>query len=417
MTIHFYLNKKSDDVNKAFNIFCYIRGLARGKTLTFQIHAKIEPKYWDVEKERAKRSFPSAFELNKYIDSIVNIVEAQHWIYRTNNPIFDYDDFKAKLLAKFKQPKVKMGFFEVFDKFIETNSVAKRGSTVGKYSTLKKHLMSFEEYSKKKITFNGIDFSFWDEFSNYLTVVKQQANNTKSKNLDIFKAFMNWATKRKFNFNTEYNEFTATTDAVDQFFLTLQEFISIYYLDLRERPALEQTRDVFLFQTFTGQRFSDLQFIKREQINGNYWKFSAKKTKKKQLIPLNDLALAILDRYKENEKPLPIISGQKTNEHLKEIAKLTGIMDAPFIIVRYRGAEKIEIIKKRWECISTHSSRRAFVSLSLQMKARPETIKMLTGHSSIREFETYINVNANTAMDELNNIWNSENLEKLLKEE
>lgn len=169
----------------------------------------------------------------------------------------------------------------------------------------------------------------------------------------------------------------------------------------------------FLFQCFTGQRFSDIAEIKRDDIKNNSWYLHTYKTKDIIEIPLTELALEILDKYKANEKPLPIISHQKTNQLLKEVCKLAGI-DEPITIVRYRGNQRIEINKPKYEFISTHTARRTFVTLSLEKGMKAETIMEITGHKNYKTFKKYLKITSKVKHNEMNKYWKKPALLKII---
>ena len=107
--------------------------------------------------------------------------------------------------------------------------------------------------------------------------------------------------------------------------LTPQEF---QQLKKSKMPTdkLERVKDLFVFQTYTCLRYSDLARFNSNNIiiiNGTeVYKCTQKKTKKCATIPLLQTALDILDKYKG---VLPIISNVKYNEYLKVVAQAAGI--------------------------------------------------------------------------------------------
>ena len=50
MTINFYLDSKSTSKDEKA-IYCYVRGLAKGKTIYINTGKKINPKHWNQEKQ------------------------------------------------------------------------------------------------------------------------------------------------------------------------------------------------------------------------------------------------------------------------------------------------------------------------------------------------------------------------------
>jgi integrase len=126
----------------------------------------------------------------------------------------------------------------------------------------------------------------------------------------------------------------------------------------------EKVRDVFCFQCYTGQRFSDIANLKREDIKGNTWHLHTYKTRDIIKVPLTPGALDILKKYENQANPLPVISHQKTNDIIKEVCEKAKINSLETKVM-YRGKERIEIKKPKHDLISTHTARRTFVTLSL----------------------------------------------------
>ncbi|MBM2813809.1 MAG: integrase family protein [Ignavibacteria bacterium] len=181
----------------------------------------------------------------------------------------------------------------------------------------------------------------------------------------------------------------------------------LYNLDLSANKALERVRDVFCFGCFTGQRFSDISKLKRDDIRDGQWYLRTAKTKDPLEIPLNAFSEAIINKYLSNDEPLPVISNQKTNEHLKNLCQIARINDKRKI-TKYRGAEKIEEIFFKYELISTHTARRTFVTLSLEKGMRPETVMAITGHKDYKTFDKYVKISSKVKKVEMNRTWRME---------
>ena len=96
---------------------------------------------------------------------------------------------------------------------------------------------------------------------------------------------------------------------------------------------LEQVRDLFIFSCFTGLSYIDLKELKTSDIrisfDGKPWIMTHRhKTDTPVNVPLLKIPQAILQKY-EGQLPkgqlLPVLSNQKLNSYLKEIADLCGI--------------------------------------------------------------------------------------------
>ena len=90
---------------------------------------------------------------------------------------------------------------------------------------------------------------------------------------------------------------------------------------------------LFIFSCFTGLAYIDVYNLKKENIctsfDGSKWlKLHRQKTATPVNLPLLKIPLAILEKYEgklNNGRVLPVLSNQKANSYLKEIADLCGI--------------------------------------------------------------------------------------------
>lgn len=127
--------------------------------------------------------------------------------------------------------------------------------------------------------------------------------------------------------------------------------------------CLERVRDVFIFQTYTCLRYSDLRLFDAKlikEVKGmKLYIRNAKKTRKQFTTPILSPAWDILMKY---EGKLPIISNPKYNEYLKVVAQAAGI-DKP---------------------ISTHWARHTGATLLINEGVDTKIIKKICGHSSIK---------------------------------
>lgn len=406
MTINFYLNKDTKSKQAEKTIFAYVRD--KGKTIVLHTGERIEPKYWNAEKQQAKKNYTGSPELNTFLNSYKEEIKKLIRITKTENPFASFEDIKQAIQSRFKN-ETEQGFFHIYDMFMEMRKTELSQNMMKKYITLKNHLLNFQTDNNFNITFNSINLMFSDMFSNYLLNVKKHTNNTISKNFDLLRTFLKWCTDRKVNTNLEYLKFKSKTEKVDIITLTENELFNLYDLELKDKTALQQVRDVFCFACFTGQRFSDVSSLKREDIKGNFWYLRTTKTKDIIRIPLNDYAKDILKNYANQSRPLPVISSQKTNEYLKELCQIAGI-DETITIIKYRGAERIEKTFKKYELVTTHTARRSFVTLSLEKGMRPETLMEITGHKDYKTFKKYIKITSNVKQSEMNKVWRKEPL-------
>jgi integrase len=89
---------------------------------------------------------------------------------------------------------------------------------------------------------------------------------------------------------------------------------------------LAKVRDCFIFSCYSGLAYAEIAAITNDNIvvknNINWITMKRKKTQRSFLIPMLPPALAIWDKYEAN---LPVLSNQKYNKNLKELATLLNL--------------------------------------------------------------------------------------------
>ena len=166
-----------------------------------------------------------------------------------------------------------------------------------------------------------------------------------------------------------------------------------YQFKKKEHNAI---RDVFVFQCLTGQRYSDVYRIERDDIHsssqvGKVWMLTTVKTEDHLIVPLNNDAQAILERYAEYPKPLPRFANQYMNRELKVMAKELGLIRR-VQVVKFRDGHREERYCFIWEILSTHMARKTFISNSLKFGIPERAIREISGHKDEKSFKRYVQV-------------------------
>lgn len=279
--------------------------------------------------------------------------------------------------------------------------------TLQVYEGVATHLRDYEKKTGSRVTFENLDLPFLRGFVSYLTEpkiltlkngkerkVEGMNNITIAKQISTLKTLLKVARVHdNINVNLAYQDYKTTRkdSSFEVVTLTNEEFILLFEMDLTDNKRLDQVRDVFCFSCATGLRYSDLAQLKREHIRHNVIRMTAEKTGQRLDIPLNPYSFSILEKYKELHHPLPIISGQKTNEYLKELGELAGI-NTPVEKVREYGIKKESVIYKKYELMSIHMGRKTFTTLSLEKGMAPQEVMALTGHTTYKAFKRYVDV-------------------------
>lgn len=176
-------------------------------------------------------------------------------------------------------------------------------------------------------------------------------------------------------------------EKVDRGYLSEDE-IKIILKKKMVSERLEQVRDVFIFSCFSGLTYIDVANLKEDNIrksfDGNLWIITKRqKTNTDVNVPLLDIPKMILEKYKgklPGGKILPIISNQKLNAYLKEIADVCGI-------------------KKN---LTFHLARHTFATTTTLAKGVPiETVSKMLGHTNIETTQIYARITNNKISNDM----------------
>jgi integrase len=381
----------------------------------------IFPKEWDFKKQQKRELLAGSVEFNNSLSSLKNDILANYQKIIKDFPDMPFSKI-SELLKEFGKTKEipflnnDKDFFQVMDEFILSLEEGWTIGTIKKFKTLKKNLQEFGIVNKKyaTITFSTLDHSFEDAYKKYLRNQEPRGrqktrpegsqfgllNASIGKYIECLKTFCKWAAKHNYNTNDTYKDFETFTKATkktkkqdhDIVTLTLQELKLFYSFDFSKQPVYGRIRDLFCFGCYTGQRWSDIERLEKQEIHGDIWSFTAFKTKKETEIDLIGFAAPALDILKKYDYQLPKYSLQKFNQYLKDAAKAAGI-DTTVKIRRYIGVKEIEITKPKHDFLGSHTARKTCVSILLNNYNMNIThVLQITGHSDLKTLQKYIDV-------------------------
>jgi len=369
------------------------------KSLVYSTNNKIHPIDWDFENKTSKTSklkyHTTAYcqnlrkDLNNISDYFIEIESTYNRIGEKLTTLNLKIELDERLLRRINNKK---DFFSVYDEFLvfKENDHTDDGvsdSTLKRYEYFKKNLLEFQVYSNRKITFESITQSFYNDFLNFSIVEKKQSANTLHRNIGLFKTFLHWSYKNKKTTNYEFIEFVKPKkQPTTEIALNIEQVTEIFNFELSNNKRLEKVRDVFLIGCLTGQRFSNFKNFSNKDIVGNTILVPDCKNKEKLLsIPLLKVTKDILDKYDYN---LPIITNQKFNEYIKEVFELIDFKMNTKRIRRYGKEIKEENIPF-YKRISSHTARRSFITIMLNQGVPAKVIMSITGHTSLPVFISY----------------------------
>ena len=401
-------SRKKDGVLIVENVPIRMRVNFASKRIEFTTGYRIDAAKWDSDKQRVRNGCTnklkqSASEINASllgyyteVQEIFKKFEVEE-IMPTPEQIKEAFNALHKPIEEVKPRKLTPNaFYKAFDEFVRDCGRQNdwTDSTYEKFAAVKNHLMNFRD---------GLTFDFFDEkglndYVTYLRDVKEMRNSTIVKQLSFLKWFLRWAFKKGLHQNNDYDSYKPKLKSTQKkiIFLTWEELNKLREFEIpAAKQALDRVRDVFLFQCFTGLRYSDMFNLRRSDIKGDHIEVTTVKTSDSLIIELNNHSKAILDKYKdvafENDKVLPVITNQKMNDYLKELAEMAGI-DEPVRQTYYKGNERIDDVTPKYALLGTHAGRRTFICNALALGIPPQVVMKWTGHSDHKAMKPYIDI-------------------------
>lgn len=361
-----------------------LRITIEGQLVEMQLKRDVKPGFWNQNKERCTGKDSASLEINRYLESVKLRLFEIHRKMEEEGKYISSMEIKRKFLGLDEEHKM---LFQVFqehnDKCRELIGKDYAKVTISRFDTCLKYFqeMSQTQYQRKDIPLKEVTNGMIHDYIHFLKAEKGLQENTVIRYMKVVKKVLNiavnydWIQKNPFG-NIRFHE-----KEVNKEFLTKEE-LEVFRTKEFEIPRLELVRDVFLVQCWTGLAFIDVSELKEEHIiadnDGNLWiRKERHKTGIMCNVPLLDVPLGIIEKYKAHPLCLkrgillPVLSNQKMNSYLKEIADCCGI-------------------KKN---LSTHTGRHTFCSVvTLANNVSLENIAKMVGHTNTRMTQRYAKV-------------------------
>lgn len=291
------------------------------------------------------------------------------------------ESLKLKYLGKDVQRRYLMETFTEHNRKME--ALLGKGfkpNTLKGYNTSVAHLTSYLEkcHGETDIEIRHIDHAFITGYEFFLRSDMECSAVSAAKYMKHLRKIINqclahrWITENPFVF------YKTKAKPREKEFLTPDELDRIAQKEF-SITRLSHVRDIFVFCCYTGLSYADVRKLQKtgiaKGIDGRLWVLTSReKTETSSNIPLLPQALEIIGRYADyppcvaKGMVLPVLSNQKMNSYLKEIADLCGIT------------------KK----LTFHMARHTFATtVTLANNVPIETVSKMLGHTNIKTTQHY----------------------------
>lgn len=387
--------------------------LDRDHMVKHKTDERILPKKWDFSKSRAK-NFAGSVELNQNLDKLQENILNTYRRKKLDNKDVTWEEIKEMFeqVVKEGKPKTrKKDFFAYYQEFVEVKAMTNKKGTLREYNNVFGALKEFNEKHRYKLTFEKIDMNFYNRFLKYLTEERKNIqsgeiglrNDTIGKYIATIKMFMQWAFEMGYHKNIifqsrSFNPYPFRRDKkhrqqsakVEIVTINREELKTLENTDFSKNERMERVRDLFLFGCYTGQRWSDIENYKPEDIVDNAWQFEAHKTGKYTRVPFVGFCAPALNVLRKYDYQLPKITNQEFNRVLKKVFEKAGL-NREVTVKRYIGQRELKISKPLYEFASSHMARRTAVTMLLESGMSMLMVMKLTNHSDTRTLLKYEN--------------------------
>ena len=355
VSILFYAKKAKAAANGLVPI--YTRITINGKRIELSTNRFVEISRWSTEAGKIKGSSEEARSINNHLDLLKSqIRDAEMQLIHKKVPITT-ETIKSKLLGVDERARMLVPIFKDHNnKIKELIGKEYAPGTLERYTTSLKHTIEFMQwkYNISDIDITKIDHAFITDYEFWLRSVRNCANNTAVKYIKNFNKIIKICLANDWLDRNPFANYKSKVKEVKRVFLTEDEIQALMNKEFKtERLTL--VRDIFLFSCFTGLAYIDVKNLTESHISigidGEKWIFTHRqKTESASKIPILPITQMIIDKYKNHpecinkDKLLPILTNQKMNAYLKEIADICEIeKDLTFHIARHTFATTVTL--------------------------------------------------------------------------
>ncbi|SJN18551.1 site-specific integrase [Sphingobacterium sp. JB170] len=378
----FYLKKPKNYTDGLMPI--YVRITVNGKRSETTTGRECDPAQWNSNAGRLKGTKEEVKSFNAYLDVLQSKIYDVHAQLTEAGAVITAETIRNKFMGKTERAHSLIEIFKEHNKKVEA-LIGKEFTkgTLCRYKTSLKHTQDFLKwkYDLSDIDIKRVDHAFIMEYEFYLRSERKCANNSAVKYIKNFGKIIRICLANRWLTYDPFLSYKSKVKTVDRVYLTtaeLQEMADKTF----EIERLAQVRDIFLFCCFTGLAYADVKKLRKWEIvtgvDGEQWiSINRQKTDVPSRIPLLSVAMSLIQRYADHPhcensgRVLPVLSNQKMNAYLKEIADVCRISKP----------------------ITFHIARHTFATTVTLLNGVPiESVSKMLGHTNIQTTQHYAKI-------------------------
>lgn len=384
---------RRNQVNKEGKCAIMIRITVDGEYERINSTLTIEPELWDSAASKAIGRSSKIAEFNKRIEDIRHVIKEHYYDILNRHGYVTAEMVKNAFTGvTAKEESLVPLYLQHLEDTKKLVGLSKADPTYKKYERMYRRVVEFmkKKYNITDIPLREIKLSFITDLEFFLRTEYKYSQNTTYKCMKFFKQVINKGIRAGLIFVDPFNGYKISCERVDRGFLSEDELAKMM-AKIFGSKRLEQVRDIFIFACFTGLAYIDLANLRVDNIqkmfDGRLWIVTHRqKTNTKVTVPLLPPALKILKKYEGqflDGQLLPIITNQKLNCYLKEIAEIC------------------EINKN----LTFHLARHTFATTMTLGKGVPiESVSKMLGHTNIQTTQIYARITNDKISKDMENL-------------
>lgn len=389
--ILFYL--RSNHVNKDGTSAIIVRVSIDGERQDWSTKLACEPERWDGKAGKATGRSSKSFEINNRLQDIQTILTNHFYDIQRRHGFVTAEMVRNAYMGITQREE---SLLKLYEQHLEDTKkligLSKANPTYQKYERMYRRVVEFmkKKYNITDIPLREIKYQFIVNLEFFLRTEYGYSQNTTYKCMKFFKQVINKAIRAGLITVDPFNGYKISVQRVDRGFLSEDDLKKMMEKEFASK-RLEQVRDIFVFACFSGLAYIDLANLRVDNIqkmfDGRLWIVTHRqKTNTKVTVPLLPPAIKILKKYEGkylDGQLLPIITNQKLNCYLKEIADICGI-------------EKN---------LTFHLARHTFATTMTLGKGVPiESVSKMLGHTNIQTTQIYARITNEKISHDMENL-------------
>jgi integrase len=360
----------------------------------------------------------NADEINHKLDKLESHIVRKYNDDYNSNGIIDKTWLKDSVNGFFNRAKSdeehKVYFLNWVRSYVE-NVVPKQlhngepisTNTIQNYNTVVGKIEAFEKHMGKRYKHEEIDLDFHRDLIHFCKTELKLGNNTIGDGIIAkIKVFCRNIEFDSLPISTLYKhrKFYIPKSETHHIYLSNSEINKILNHDFKNSERLDNARDLSVLILRTGFRVSDIENLTLDNFLGDIINTTMLKVKKNLSIPIHPDVKHIL--RKRNGQLPRLISSQKFNKYMKEVAKECGIDQRTFGAKKDKKTNRNkEGYYEKWELITTHTGRRSLATNLYLDGIEPEIARRATGHKTVKQYLDYVKASFDEHVDVINKKW------------